>query len=126
MKRTTFFTLCSYFFLSMGSIIIFASSYYSLNKTHIGLAFALPPFIYYAFRRHVKRTDKKEFKINNQSSKRLFMLFIIIYLIFVSLSLLYWHSEVYHRPISFFILIAIIYVVIAGQILLMPKKKMCQ
>jgi hypothetical protein len=99
----------------MGGIIIFASSYYSLNKTHIGFAFALPPIIYYALKKHIKTPVKTDIEIQ-KSYKRLFILFIILFLFIISLSLLFWQSEIYHRPIIFFIFIAIAYVVITGQI----------
>lgn len=123
MKKEELFLYFILFFLSIGGVIIYASSFYSLNKAHIGFAFALPPLVYLALKRYIGRHEDTVPKVSLRSSKRLFMLFIIFFLFFVSLSLLYWHSEVYHRPIPFFILVAMAYSVIAAQIFLNGAKK---
>jgi hypothetical protein len=123
MNRDILYKFFSFFFLSIGSLIIVVSSLYQLNKTHIGVAFALPPLIYFIMRKRIIKTVDTNKKVPLESTKRLFILLVILFLLCVSISLLFWGSETYRRPIGFFIMVAMAYVVIGGQIFLNSTKK---
>ena len=88
MKESVLFYYAVLLFLSVGMMVIIVSQHYHLNKAHIGVAFALPPLVYLASRRTKKGNGKKKLKFTQTTSRRLFILFISLFLLCISMSLL--------------------------------------
>ena len=100
MKKDNSYLFASILFFVIGIIIIVASIRYHLNKTHIGLVFALPPLV------HLALGKQSEVDVRgDKMSEVLFKLLVSLFFVLISLSLWIWQSEAYYRPISFFIIV---------------------
>lgn len=103
----------------IGIIITIASLYYHLNKTHIGLAFTVPPIVYLLIS---KRAEEKE-EVSNIKNSNSFVLLTALFFISISVALLSWHSELYTRPLSFFVVIAFSCAILLWQIFIYNNEK---
>jgi hypothetical protein len=113
----------SLFFFVTGIIVILVSLLFHLNKAHIGLAFALPPFAYMALRKKNQNNLYASAHRAYRLSRVTFIFSTIVFVSTISSSLFCWYAQIYQRPIVFFVLIAVAYLTIMNQILFFHSRK---
>jgi len=111
--------ICLFSFI-LGVFIILISYIYTLNRAHIGVAFLLASVVYYILPESLNFDFKKHEIINSDFTFKI-LINLFVYLILVGIILL--KENMYHRPILFFFISALIPLIIALQIVSYTKNK---
>ena len=108
--------------IALGILIVILSMHYHFNREHTGFAILFPSIIYLVFRNKLINTlQKLDFDVPN--NKPIFISLTIAFVFLFMLSLFLSRTEVYHRPLSYFIVVTIVSAIIVTQILVLEEKK---